>query len=94
MLSGNRKIVRETVMAKFRTLSVLASLLLSSAAQAQAIRTITTTTTRGTAVTEITRNGNTVTARTTFTPTGKGYQPMGGSGHQPMGQSGYKPMGR
>jgi hypothetical protein len=83
-------------------LSVLGALCVCSSAQAASVlsvsndggRTFTTETSRGTATTEITRNGNSVTA-TTFTPKG-GYQPMGsGGGYKPMGgSSGYKPMGR
>jgi hypothetical protein len=77
---------------------------MSSSAQAASVRsvsndggrTFTTETSRGTATTEITRNGNSVTATTTFKPKG-GYQPMGsaGGGYRPMGASGgYTPMGR
>ena len=90
-------------MKPLRVLSVLGMLCVCSSAQAASIlavsndggRTFTTETSRGTARTEVTRNGNTVTATTTFTPKGS-YQPMGsGGGYQPMGGSGgYKPMGR
>jgi hypothetical protein len=85
-------------------LSGLGLLCLCSSAQAASIinvvnnqSTITTTTEHGTATTEISRTGNTVTATTTFQPKGgPGYQPMGGGGggYKPMGGSGsYKPMG-
>ena len=87
-----------------RVLSVLGVLCACSSAHAASImsvsndggKTFTTETSRGTARTEITRNGNNVTATTTFTPKGS-YQPMGssGGGYSPMGGSGgYKPMGR
>jgi len=82
----------------------MSTLCMSSSAQAASVRsvsndggrTFTTETSRGTATTEITRNGNSVTATTTFKPKG-GYQPMGsaGGGYRPMGASGgYTPMGR
>ncbi len=85
-------------------LSVLGVLCLCSSAQAASVisvsndggKTFTTETSRGTAHTEINRNGNNITATTTFAPKGN-YQPMGssGGGYQPMGGSGnYKPMGR
>ena len=91
-------------MKTLRVLSVLGVLCVCSSAQAASVmavsndggRTFTTETSRGTATTEITRNGNSVTATTTFTPKGS-YQPMGsgGGGYKPMGGSGgYKPMGR
>ena len=90
-------------MRPLRILSVLAALCVCSSAHAASVisvsndggRTFTTETSRGTATTEITRNGNSVTAKTTFTPKGS-YQPMGsGGGYQPMGgNGGYKPMGR
>jgi hypothetical protein len=88
-------------MTTIRVLSILGVLCACSNAQAASIitvvnndtRTVTTTTERGTAVTEVTRSGNTVTARTTFQPK-SGYQPMGGGSYKPMGGSGYKPMGR
>jgi hypothetical protein len=91
-------------MKTLRALSVLGVLCACSGAQAASVlavsndggRTFTTETSRGTATTEVTRNGNSVTATTTFTPKGS-YQPMGsgGSSYKPMGGSGsYKPMGR
>ena len=90
-------------MKTLRVLSVVGVLCVCSSAQAASVlavnndsRTFTTETSRGAATTEITRNGNTVTATTTFTPKGS-YQPMGssGGGYKPMGGSGgYKPMGR
>lgn len=91
-------------MKTLRVLSVLAVFGTCSSAQAASImsvsndggRSFTTETSRGTATTEITRNGNSVTATTTFTPKGS-YQPMGsgGASYKPMGGSGgYKPMGR
>ena len=78
-----------------RVLSVLGVLCICPAAYAQSIKTITTQTSRGTATTEITRNGNTVTATTQFEPSKPAYQPMGGGagGYKPLGGSGYKPMG-
>jgi hypothetical protein len=91
-------------MKAIRVLSVLGALCVCSGAQAASVisvsndggRTFTTETSRGTATTEVARNGNTVTAKTTFTPKAS-YQPMGssGGGYRPMGGSGgYKPMGR
>ena len=91
-------------MKAIRVLSVLGVLCACSSAQAASVlavsndggKTFTTETSRGTATTEVTRNGNSVTATTTFTPKGS-YQPMGsgGSSYKPMGGSGssYKPMG-
>ena len=81
-------------MKSLRVFSVLGALCVCPTAQAASVlsvsndggRTFTTETSRGTATTEITRNGSSVTATTTFKPKGS-YQPMGGSG-------GYKPMGR
>jgi hypothetical protein len=91
-------------MKTLRVLSILGALCACSGAQAASVlavsndggRTFTTETSRGTATTEVTRNGNSVTATTTFTPKGS-YQPMGSGGgsYKPMGGSGsYKPMGR
>lgn len=91
-------------MKTLRVLSILGVLCVYSSAQAASViavsndggRTFTTELSRGTATTEITRNGNNITATTTFTPKGS-YQPMGssGGGYKPMGGSGgYKPMGR
>lgn len=78
----------------FRVVAVLGALCACSTAQAQSIKTVTTQTARGTAVTEVSRNGNTLTTRTTFQPKGT-YQPMGGNSYQPMGNGGgYKPLGR
>jgi len=89
-------------MKAIRALFVLGVLCLCSGAQAESVvsvsndggRTFTTETSRGTAHTEVTRNGSTVTATTTFTPK-RSYQPMGSGGgsYKPMG-SAYKPMGR
>ena len=79
-------------MTKLAALSLLAILAATAAAQSQAIKTITTTTSRGTATTEIKREGNTVIATTRFMPSKPGYQPMGGSAYKPTGD--YKPMGR
>jgi len=90
-------------MKTLRILSILGALCMSSSAQAASVRsvsndggrTFTTETSRGTATTEITRNGNSVTATTTFKPKGS-YQPMGSGagGYRPMGASGgYKPIG-
>jgi hypothetical protein len=91
-------------MKAIRVLSVLGALCVCSSAQAASVisvsndggKTFTTEMRRGTATTEITRNGNNVTAKTTFTPKAS-YQPMGGDGggYRPMGgNGGYKPMGR
>jgi hypothetical protein len=91
-------------MKAIRVLLVLGALCVCSSAQAASVisisndggRTFTTETSRGTARTEVSRNGNSVTATTTFTPKGS-YQPMGSAsgGYKPMGGSGsYKPMGR
>jgi hypothetical protein len=91
-------------MKTLRVLSALGVLCLCSSAQAASViavsndggRTFTTETSRGTATTEVTRNGNSVTATTTFVPKGS-YQPMGsgGASYKPMGGSGtYRPMGR
>ena len=71
-------------MKAIRVLSVLGVLCVCSGAQAASVmsvsndggRTFTTETSRGTATTEVTRNGSSVTATTTFTPKGS-YQPMG-----------------
>jgi len=100
MLPAKQGVVMKTL----RVLSILGMLCVCSSAQAASVRsvsndggrTFTTETSRGTATTEITRNGNSVTATTTFKPKG-GYQPMGsaGGGYRPMGASGgYTPMGR
>src|SRR4051812_50093073 len=97
-------------MKTLRVLSILGALCVCSSAQAASVlsvsndggRTFTTETSRGTATTEITRNGNSVTATTTFRPKG-GYQPMGsgGGGSKPQGARGgptprepSKPAGR
>ena len=76
---------------------ILGLCIVSSIAQAQSIKTVTTTTSHGTATTEVSRNGNTITAVTRFQPASKpSYQPMGASGgYKPMGGGGsYNPMGR
>jgi hypothetical protein len=98
-----REQARGAAMKAIRVLSALGVLCVCSSAQAASVmsvsndggRTFTTETSRGTATTEVTRNGNSVTATTTFTPKGS-YQPMGSGGsYKPMGGSGsYKPMGR
>ena len=91
-------------MKSIRILSILGALCVGSSAQAASVmsvsndggKTFTTETSRGTARTEITRNGNNITATTTFTPKAS-YQPMGSGGgsYKPMGASGsYRPMGR
>lgn len=83
-------------MKTFRVFAALGVLCLCSTAEAQSIKSVTMETSRGTAVTEVSRNGNTVTTRTTFQPRAT-YQPMGGNSYQPMGGGsggGYKPMGR
>jgi hypothetical protein len=52
-------------------------------------RTVTTTGPSGTATTQVSRNANSVTRTTTFTPHGSvsgGYQPMGSSAYHPMGR--------
>jgi hypothetical protein len=78
-----------------RSLFIIGLCTVSSIAQAQSIKTITTTTSHGTATTEVTRNGNTVTAVTRFQPSKPGYQPTGAGGYKPMGGGGgYKPMGQ
>ncbi|MCX7312776.1 MAG: hypothetical protein WCG92_15500 [Hyphomicrobiales bacterium] len=80
-------------------LSVLGLLLTTAAAPAASVIHVVTRDSSKTVVatTEITRNGDTVTAKTTLRPkTGAGYQPMGSSGgYKPMGGSGgsYNPMG-
>jgi hypothetical protein len=87
-------------------LAVLGLLALSSPAQAASIITVynkstdtaVTTLPQGTATTQYERNGNTVTATTTFQHNGgSNYQPTGAGGYRPMGaQSGggsYNPMG-
>ena len=77
-------------------LAVFGVLWMCSTAQAASItRVITTTTEHGTAKTEVTRHGNTFTARTTYQPSSRQtYQPMGSGGYKPMGSSSYNPMGR
>jgi hypothetical protein len=81
-------------MTKLAALSLAAMLVATTAAQSQSIKTVTTTGPRGTATTEIKRDGNAIVATTRFVPAKPGYQPMGGSGYKPTGDSGYKPMGR
>ena len=82
-------------MKSLRALAMFGVLCLCSSAQAASItRVITTTTEHGTAKTEVTRQGNTITARTTYQPSKQTYQPMGSGSYRPMGSSSYNPMGR